>query len=201
MYYRIYSSEGKRDETAKTSFDESHISLGRINILFIAPPHTAGSLKACIAKVEGLVAPGHVLYRDMELFQDTDSDAAMSDTDVISFQGDIYPGSDEGDPVALVNATADTAVDQKAKPTSGKVLSEYPLDSATTNRALPDGPDPNFTKHGRLKCSFSPNLISPAGYEDKEATLLSLTNNEIVHTDGIIITVKNTENGISFLFC
>jgi hypothetical protein len=107
-------------------------------------------LKACIAKVEGLVTPGHALYKDMELFQDMTSDTAMSDTDVISFQGDTYPGSDEGDPVALVNATANTAADQKAKPTPGKVLSEYPLDTAATNRALSDGPDSKFTKRARL---------------------------------------------------
>ena len=61
----------------------------------------------------------------MELFQDTDSDAAMNDTDVISFQGDAYPGSDEDSHVALVNATANTAADQKAEPTLGKVLVEY----------------------------------------------------------------------------
>ena len=127
VYYRVYSSEGG-DKKAKTSFDESDISLGRVNTLLIAPPHTAGSLKARIAKVEGLVTPGHALYKDMELFQDTNSDAAMSDTDVISFQGDTYLGSDEGDPVALVNATADTAADKKAKPIPGKVQSEYPLD-------------------------------------------------------------------------
>ena len=151
MYYRIYSSEGKRDETAKTSFDESDISLGRINTLFIAPPHTAGSLIACIAKVEGLITPGHALYKDMELFQDTDSDAAMNDTDVISFQGDAYPGSDEGDPVALVNATANAAADQKAKPRSGKFLSEYPLNTSVTSRAFSDGPDSKFTKRARAK--------------------------------------------------
>ncbi|EDR03967.1 uncharacterized protein LACBIDRAFT_330866 [Laccaria bicolor S238N-H82] len=106
VYYRVYLSEGKRDEKTKTSFDESDISLGRINTLFIAPPHTAGSLKAHIAQVEGLVTPGHALYVEMELFQDMNSDAAMSDTDVISFQGDTHPGSDEGDPIALVNATS-----------------------------------------------------------------------------------------------
>ena len=150
VYYRVYLSDGKGDEKAKTFFDESDISLGRINTLFIAPPHTAGSLKACIAKVEGLVVPGHALYKDMELFQDIESDTAMNDTDVVSFQGGAYPGSDEGDPVALVNATVNTAADQKAKPTSGKVLSEYPLDTAATNRALLDGPDSNFTKRARL---------------------------------------------------
>ena len=122
VYYRVYSSEGG-DKKAETSFDESDTSLGRINTLFIAPPHTAGSLKAYIAKVEGLVTPGHALYKDMELFQDVNSDAAMSDTDVMSFQSDTYPGSDEGNPVALVKATADSAADQKVKPTPGKVLS------------------------------------------------------------------------------
>ncbi|EDR07291.1 uncharacterized protein LACBIDRAFT_299041 [Laccaria bicolor S238N-H82] len=102
VYYRIYSSEGKGDTKAKTSFDESDISLGRINLLFIAPPHTAGSLKACIAKVEGVVTPGHPLYKHVKLFEDMNGDTAMSDTDVISFQGDTYPGSDADDPVALV---------------------------------------------------------------------------------------------------
>ena len=153
VYYRVYSSEGE-DEKAKTSFDESDNSLGRVNTLFIAPPHTAGSLKACIAKVEGLVAPGHACYKDMELFQDMNSDAAMTDTDVISFQGDTYPGSDEGNHVALVNATVNTAADQMAKPTPGKVLSEYPLDMAATNHALSAEHDSNFTKRGRITCTY-----------------------------------------------
>ena len=120
VYYRVYLSEGEADEGAKTSFDESDVSLGRINTLSIAPPHTAGSLKACIAKAEGLVTPGHALYKDMELFENMNGDAAMSDADVISFLGDAYPGSHGGDPVALVNATANT---EKTKPTSGNVLS------------------------------------------------------------------------------
>ena len=114
VYYRVYSSEGG-DKKLGTFFDESDTSLGRINTLFIAPPHTARSLKAYIAKVEGLVTPGHALYKDMELFEALDSDTAMSDTDVIAFQDDTYPGSDEGDPVALVNATANTAADQKVE--------------------------------------------------------------------------------------
>ena len=154
VYYRVYSSEGG-DKKAETSFDKSDVSLGRINTLFIAPPRTAGSLEAYIAKVEGLVTPGHALYKDMELFQAIDSDTAMSDTDVLSFQDDTYPGSNEGDPVALVNATPNTPVSQKAKSTSGKFLSKYPLDTAATNRALLDGPDPTFTKRGRLTNTFS----------------------------------------------
>ena len=149
VYYRIYSSEGG-DKKARTSFDGSDTSLGRINTLLIAPPHTAGSLKACIAKVESLVSPDHALYKDIELFQAIDSDAAMSDSNVISFQDDTYPGSDEGDPIALVNATANMAPDQKAKPRSGKFLSEYPLNTAATKRALLNGPDSKFTKRARL---------------------------------------------------
>ena len=91
----------------------------------------------------------------MELFQAVDSDAAMSDSDVISFQDDTYPGSDEGDPIALVNATANIALDQKAKPRSGKFLSEYPLDTAATKHALLDGPDSKFTKRARLTTTCS----------------------------------------------
>ena len=145
VYYHLYLSKGKGDE--KVKIDESDISLGCINTHFIAPPHTTGSVKASIAKVEGLIMPGHALYKDMELFQDIDSDTVMSDTDIVSFQDDTYPGSDEGDPVALVNATVNTAADQKAKPTSGKVLSGYPLDTMATKRALSDS---KFTKRTRL---------------------------------------------------
>jgi len=151
VYYRVYLSEGKRDEKAKTSFDESDISLGRINTLFITPPHTSGSLKACIAKLEGLVTPGHALYKDMEVFGDMNSDVAMSDTDVISFQGDTFPGSDEGDPIALVNATANTAAGQKAKLTQGKFLSEYPLDTVALL----------FSKRRRSSQSWLQSLRSP----------------------------------------
>ena len=118
------------------------------------PPHTVGSLKVCITQVEDFIMLGHALYKDMELFQDTDSDAAMNDTDVISFQGDTYPGSDEGDPVALVSVTANTAADQKAEPTPGKVLSEYSLDAAATNHALSYGPDSKFTKRARLTYTY-----------------------------------------------
>ena len=149
IYYHVNSSEGG-DQKAKTSFDETDISLGHLNTLFIMPPHTAVPLKACIAQVEDLVCLGHALYKDMELIQNISSDAAMSDTDIISFQGDIYLSSDEDDPVALVNATANLTVDQKAKHTSGKLLSEYPLDTAATNHALSDAPNSIFMKHAQL---------------------------------------------------
>ncbi|KIK02972.1 hypothetical protein K443DRAFT_5709 [Laccaria amethystina LaAM-08-1] len=130
------------------------------------PPHRS-PLKACIAKVEGLVTPDHALYKDMELFQDMNSDTAMSDTDAISFQGDTYPGSDEGDPVALANATANT-------------------DTAATNRALSDGPDSNFTKHARLTYTGAFKACDP--------TWLSINKDEIVYTDGVIVSMKYSLN-------
>ena len=85
----------------------------------------------------------------MGLFEDMSSDAAMSDTDGISFQGDTYPGSDEDDPIVLVNATSNAA-----KPASGKVLSENPLDTAATNCTLSDGPNAKFMKRARLTLTY-----------------------------------------------
>ncbi|EDR03969.1 uncharacterized protein LACBIDRAFT_330868 [Laccaria bicolor S238N-H82] len=194
FYYRVYLSEGKGDEKAKTSFDESDLSLGRINTLFIAPPHTAGSLKACIAKLESLVTSGHALYNDMELFENVNSDAGMSDTDIISFQGDTYPGSDEGDPVSLVNATTNTAADQKTKPIRGKVLGKYLLAIAATNRAFSDGPDSKFTKRARL--------TGTGNYHSGNSAWLFIIRDEIVYTDGVSISKKYSPNSrISFPFC
>ncbi|EDR14474.1 uncharacterized protein LACBIDRAFT_291972 [Laccaria bicolor S238N-H82] len=142
VYYRVYLSGGKGDEKAKTSFDKSDISLGRINTLFIAPPHTAGSLKACIAKVEGLrVTQGHALYKDKDIL--------MSDTDVITFQDKTYPGSDKGNPVALAT-------------------------------------DSKFTKRAQLTSTYT---FSTADYKVLfSPTWLSTNKNEIVHTDGVIVT-------------
>ncbi|EDR07302.1 uncharacterized protein LACBIDRAFT_328174 [Laccaria bicolor S238N-H82] len=200
---------GKGDQKAKTCFDERDISLGRINTLFIAPPHTAGSLKLCIENVEGLVTPGHALYKDMELFKDTDSDTAMNDTDVISFQGDTYPaGSDQGNPVALVNATTNTAADQdegdhvapvnattnratdqKAKPTPGKVLSEYPLDTAPTNRF--------FNQMDQIQNSRDAlGLLSypTAAVTKYDLTWPSIRENETVYTDGVLVSESRWYN-------
>ncbi|EDR03583.1 uncharacterized protein LACBIDRAFT_295204 [Laccaria bicolor S238N-H82] len=180
VYYRVYSSEG--DEKAKTSFDETDSSLGRINSLFVTPPHNVGSLKACIAKFEGIV---DALYQDMELFEDVDSDAAMSDSDVISFQGDTHPGSDEGNPVALVNAAANTAA-----PTPGKVFSEYPLDIAATKCALLDRPEPKFTKRARSKYTYV--------YKAHNPIWLSIERDEIFYTDGVILSMESSILKTSF---
>ena len=126
VYYCVYLSGGKGDKKARTSFDESDISLGRINTLFIAPPRTAGCLKACITKVEGLATLSHACYKDMELFKDVNSDTTMNDMDVISFLDDTYTGSDRGNPIALVNA-------------NGNVFSQYQQHRASANHFLSDG--------------------------------------------------------------
>ena len=162
VYYRVYLSGGKGDKKAKTSFDESDISLGRINTLFIAPPHTAGSLKACIAKVEGLATPSHARYKDMELFKDVNSDTTMNDTDVISFLDDTYVGSDGSNPIALVNA-------------NGNVFSQCQQHRASANHFLSDGSDSNFTRRGQL--------IYP--HVEEEATEVPATTSEVPTGAGV----------------
>ena len=154
VHYRVYSSEG--DEKSKTSFDESDASLGRINTLLVAPPRTVGSLKACIAKIEGLVTPGHALYNDMELFEDMGSKTSTNDSDFLSFIGDTYPGSNEWDPVALVNAAFNVPVHEResmVSPLRSQVKPPEAIDKLHTLVAqyqIVSDPDPTFTKTARL---------------------------------------------------
>jgi hypothetical protein len=154
VHYRVYSSEG--DETSKTSFEESDASLGRINTLLVAPPRTVGSLKACIAKIEGLVTPGHALYEGMELFEDMGSKTSMNDSDFLSFLGDTYPGSNEWDPVALVNAAFNVPVPERESIVSllrSPVNPPEDIDKLHTLVAryqIISDPDPKFTKTARV---------------------------------------------------
>ena len=116
VYYRIHSSEGEGEERAKTSFDESHISSGRINALSITPPHTAGSSKHASQKSKA--SPCRVIYSTRKWNSSrVRVPCHKRHRCHINFQGDIYPGSDEGNPVAIVNATTNTAANQRAKPT------------------------------------------------------------------------------------
>ena len=169
VYYRVYLSGGKGDKKAKTSFDESDISLGRINTLFIAPPHTAGSLKACIAKVEGLATPSHARYKDMELFKNVNSDTTMNDMDVMSFLDNTYAGSDGGNPIALVNA-------------NGNFFSQCQQHRASANHFLSDGSDSNFTRRGQLIYT----------HVEEEAAEVPATTSE-VPTDAVVKEALATE--------
>jgi len=71
-------------------------SLGRINAHSIAPPHTLGSIKQCISRVEGNSALRHA-----DLFADFSCDAPMSEGHIPILTGDC-PGLIQDEPMALV---------------------------------------------------------------------------------------------------
>ena len=61
------------------SFNEDDPALGRINFLSITPPFNVSSLKAWLAKVEGIGT------KSLQLFKDLSADSPMSNSDSIAF--------------------------------------------------------------------------------------------------------------------
>ena len=70
--------------------------MGRISALSVAPPFNISSLKARLAKVEGIGA------KNLQLFEDLSADSPMSDSDGIALLTDQYPGSTADEPMAFV---------------------------------------------------------------------------------------------------
>lgn len=50
VYYRLYNRDG--EAVSKTAFDPHDRAVGRIYRNHVTPPHTAGAIRRCIAKVE-----------------------------------------------------------------------------------------------------------------------------------------------------
>ncbi|EDR04422.1 uncharacterized protein LACBIDRAFT_330547 [Laccaria bicolor S238N-H82] len=94
IYYRVYDENG--EVTSKMSFNKDDTSLGRIETLFVPPPHTVASLKSCISKSEGVSAHG------LQVFEDDTGEITMKDDDVIALLADAYPGNVEEQPIAMV---------------------------------------------------------------------------------------------------
>jgi len=94
VYYRVYDDVG--EITSKTHFDKDDTSLGRVDMLSIAPPRTVSSLKSRLLKAEDYLGD------DVQLFEDMGSDSPRDDTDVLTLLGDDYPGSTEDQPMAIV---------------------------------------------------------------------------------------------------
>ena len=82
--------------SSKTSFDEDDPALGRINSLSVAPPFSVSSLKARLAKVEGIGG------KTLQLFEDLSADSPMSDSDSVALLTDLYPGSTADEPMAFI---------------------------------------------------------------------------------------------------
>ena len=101
VHYHIYDKDGAI--TSKTSFSPDDKSLGRIDTLSIAPPHTVASVKARIVKAEGVA-----LAQKIQLFEDMmDDEVLMNDSTRISLFAQTYPGSVEHEPLAIVCGGAD----------------------------------------------------------------------------------------------
>jgi len=78
------------------SFDKDDPALGRINSLSVALPFNVSSLKAQLARVEGIGA------RNLQLFEDLSGDSPMNDSDSIALLTDQYPGSTADEPMAFI---------------------------------------------------------------------------------------------------
>ena len=85
--------------TSKTSFDSEDFSLGRINMLSVAPPQTVAFLKFRIMKAELLPAIGY----NIQLFKDIDGEVPMDDNDPISHpEAYNYPGYVADEPITII---------------------------------------------------------------------------------------------------
>ncbi|KIJ93829.1 hypothetical protein K443DRAFT_111438, partial [Laccaria amethystina LaAM-08-1] len=94
VHYHYYNKEG--ETVSKMSFDEDDPALGHINSLSVAPPFNVSSLKARLAKVEGIGA------KNLQLFEDLSADSPMSDSASVALLTDQYPGSTADEPMAFV---------------------------------------------------------------------------------------------------
>jgi hypothetical protein len=98
VYYRIYTEDGAiiSKQPADSSGD---LSLGRIDLDTIVPPHTIASIKLRIAKAEQLgIASGAKLFTNML------SESPMDATRVLILTSD-HPGSNAENPIVYVHSS------------------------------------------------------------------------------------------------
>lgn len=96
MYYRIYTEDGAII-SKQPIYGSEDLSLGRIDIDTITPPHTITSVKLRIAKAEQLDNA-----RNAKLFTDMSSESPMDATRV-SILNSNRPGSDAAHPMVYVH--------------------------------------------------------------------------------------------------
>jgi hypothetical protein len=93
VYYRVYDTDG--EIASKTSYDENNPFLGRINTLYVPPPHTVSSLKNFIIKSEDI--SGH----SVQLFEDERGESAMNNSNALTLLSDKFPGCIEDRPILI----------------------------------------------------------------------------------------------------
>jgi hypothetical protein len=84
---------------SRVPFDESDTSLGRIDTLSIAPPCPVAPLKSRIVNIKGIA------HQKIQLFQDTDGEVLMKDTNRLPLFAETFSGCLEDDPLAVVYGT------------------------------------------------------------------------------------------------
>ena len=114
VYYRIYDDVG--EITSKTHFDKDDTSLGRVDVLSIAPPRTVSCLKSRLLKAE------ESLGDDVQLFKEMGSDSPMDNTDLLTLFGDDYLGSTEDRPMAIVCKKTPVITSPPKPPASSKKI-------------------------------------------------------------------------------
>ncbi|KIJ97962.1 hypothetical protein K443DRAFT_104775 [Laccaria amethystina LaAM-08-1] len=133
LYYRVYK-ETEGAIASKTHFDLDDNTLGRIDMLSVAPPHIVASLKSRIIKAEG-----NIVNQNMQIFKNIDGEEMMNDKDHLSFQADTYPGCEEDDPIAIVCGEA--PVNQAKSQESEKKTTTFSKSIRVTGTWLADPPN------------------------------------------------------------
>ena len=162
VYYRVYDDVG--EITSKTHFDRDDTSLGRIDVLSIAPPRTASCLKSRLLKAEDSLGD------DAQLFEEMGSDSPMDNTDLLTLLGDDYPGSTEDRPMAIVRKKTPVIISPPKPPASSKKIKARITESQCT--AL-------------LIVTLTMKLFP--GYKHYPTNWLPLSTGEVFLTNGIAI--------------
>jgi hypothetical protein len=96
VYYRIYTVDGAI--TSNQMAISSDPSLGRVNTILIAPPHTVISIKRCLCHLERISN-----YKNTSLFFTASCKSPMKDADQVSILNvGAGPGVRPSEPMALV---------------------------------------------------------------------------------------------------
>ena len=106
---------------SKTSFDSEDFSLGRIDMLSVAPPQTVAFLKFRVMKAECLPVIGY----NVQLFKDIDGEVPMNDNDPISHpEANNYPGYVADEPITVIYRPS-SVKPERAKGVTGEEMGQY----------------------------------------------------------------------------
>jgi hypothetical protein len=109
VYYLVYTENGARPSKQSVKFHDPH--LGRVWAKQVTPPHTVASLKRCICEVEEISQSACIRGK---LFDTTSSESPLSDGPISILTGD-GPGSTPEEPIALFLTALDLTFNHRAQ--------------------------------------------------------------------------------------